>query len=146
VTVEILGLWELGWNTPIKEIDLWEFVIKEFAVDHLYMCPVSGIETGGIPIREISEANLEQFFNDKRATGIQIVFIDDEASPSLETFTHPSNVLYVFGKVTASLYPSYRTSLDQSVVIPTIINQGTMWPHQCAAIILYDRFKKLPPV
>jgi len=41
--VKIAGLWDLSWNTPIKEYDLWIYPIKEFDVDTLYMCPVTGI-------------------------------------------------------------------------------------------------------
>jgi hypothetical protein len=43
--VVVAGMWELGWNTPIKEIDLWRYPLKDFGVDRFYMTPISGIES-----------------------------------------------------------------------------------------------------
>src|SRR3989304_5735220 len=44
MTVKVAGLWERGWNTPIKEVELWEFPLRDFAVNEHIMVPVSGIE------------------------------------------------------------------------------------------------------
>jgi hypothetical protein len=33
----------LSWNTPIKEAELWNLVLRDFAVKSWYMWPVSGI-------------------------------------------------------------------------------------------------------
>ena len=43
--VRIAGFWELGWNTPIKEIELWEYPLKDFNVDKFYMTPITGIDS-----------------------------------------------------------------------------------------------------
>ena len=41
--IKVVGCWELGWNTPILEYDLYHFITKEYQIDELIMTPVSGI-------------------------------------------------------------------------------------------------------
>lgn len=43
--VKVAGIWELGWNTPIKEIELWEYPLRDFGVDAFYMTPITGIQS-----------------------------------------------------------------------------------------------------
>lgn len=137
-SVKIVGLWELGWNTPIKEIDLWEFPLRDFGVDAFYMCPVSGIEHSMVEERH----SLEDLLKEAREDGITVVFVDEKGTTPLKNFRHPENVLYVFGKSGLNPLTAYGQKEDLSVVIETKANGGMLWPHQAAAIVLYDKMKK----
>ena len=46
--IKIAGLWELGWNTPIKEVEQWEFPLRDYGVDEFIMSPVSGISNNAV--------------------------------------------------------------------------------------------------
>lgn len=137
--VRVAGLWELGWNTPIKEVDLWEFPLRDFEVDKFYMSPVSGIDHSMVEERH----SFEDLLKEARAEGTTLVFVDEMATTPLKDFSHPENVLYVFGKSGLNPLKAYGQKEDLSVVIETKINGGILWPHQAAAIVLYDRMMKL---
>ena len=42
--IKVAGHWELSWNAPIKEVELWNFPLRDFNVSEWYMWPVSGIK------------------------------------------------------------------------------------------------------
>lgn len=135
-SVRVAGLWELGWNTPIKEIELWEYPLRDFGVDTLYMVPITGIRSRFVQER----ASLEEILEESH--GCRIVFVDERAERSLAKFDHPPNALYVFGKANFSPLLSYKREGDLAIRIDTIANKGLLWPHQAAAIVLHDRFLK----
>jgi hypothetical protein len=138
MSITVAGIWEFGWSTPIKEVDLWEYALKEFGDVDFHMTPVSGI------FREFvtEHADLNTLITSKRAEGIEIVFVDEAAPVSLVNFVHPANAMYVFGKASISTFAVYASPGDKSVSIPTVTNQGGFWPHQAACVVLYDRFSK----
>ena len=43
MTVEVAGMWEVGYDAPLSESVRWEMLLLEFGVDRLHMIPVSGI-------------------------------------------------------------------------------------------------------
>jgi len=134
--IKLAGIWERGWNTPIKEIDLWEYPLREYSIDQLYMTPVSGIVSDYVTeLNSLHEVILEN-------KDMTLVFVDEKATTFLEDFTHPENALYIFGKAGTSALRLLREGIDKSVCIQTPTNQGMLWPHQAASILLYDRFKK----
>jgi hypothetical protein len=135
--VAVAGIWELGWNTPIKEIDLWEYPLREYGVDKLYMTPISGIDNNAV----IEKASLEEILAEHR--GWKVVFCDERAKTTLKHFNHPKKALYVFGKANFSPFLSLKRPQDLAVKIESSAPEGGMlWPHQAAAIILYDRLLK----
>ena len=136
--VHIIGVWELGWNTPIKEVELWEYPLRDFGVEKFYMTPVSGIQSSSVT----EVASMEQLLEEYRKLNIPIVFVDEHGTTELKEFTHPETALYVFGKASFSPFKAYAKDKDMSVVIRTEINSGLLWPHQAAAILLYDRENK----
>jgi tRNA(Leu) C34 or U34 (ribose-2'-O)-methylase TrmL len=138
MTILLAGMWELGWNTPIKEIELWEYPLRDFGVDKLLMAPVSGIESNFV-----EEFNSIQDILDSYS-GMSLVFVDERGDVPLQEFKHPENALYIFGKASQSALP-YKNPRDYSVVIPTIESKGMLWPHQAAALVLYDRMLKQWP-
>lgn len=135
--VKVVGHWELGWNTPIKEIDLWEMVVRDFAADEHIMLPISGIHHRSVTEKK----NLETVI--KENPDLTVVFCDEAGETNLKDFVHPENVLYVFGKTNYSPFLGMKRPQDLSLKVET--NRptgGLLWGHQAAAIILYDRFMK----
>lgn len=137
-SVEIVGVWELGWNSPIKELDLWEFPLKDFSVSHINMTPVTGLGVNTQCLKEFHsvEEALSTYPNH------QVVFIDEAGETELSDFTHPENAIYVFGKTSYSPFKTHAKPGDMSIRIDTIQKSGLLWSHQAATLILYDRMKK----
>lgn len=136
--VKIVGLWELGYNTPLIELDQWQYPLRDFSVDEFYMTPVTGIRSDYV--KEIHD--MAEFLDQQRNMGLQIVFVDEKGTTELQQFEHPQNVVYVFGKASISPMQAYYKEGDQSLLIRTKFNGGLLWPHQCAVTILYDRMNK----
>lgn len=134
--IKTVGFWELGWNTPIKEVDLWEYPLRELGISQMYMSPISGIDNKYV--KEM--ASLQEIFDEN--INLVRVYVDEHATVNLSDFIHPENALYVFGKNSFSPFISYGRPQDLSIKIPTVLNQGMFWSHQAASIILYDRFIK----
>ena len=137
--IVLAGLWELGWNTPIKEADLWEMVARDFGVT-IAMCPVSGVRLwweGGL----LEYADLPAALT---ALGLPGVFVDEHGTVPLRDFVHPESCVYVFGKTSTSALYAMREG-DVSVSVETPGQLGMMWAHQAAAIVLYDRQVKSWP-
>jgi len=132
----IAGFWELGWNTPIKELDLWKFMLREFEIEEFYMIPVSGIQSKSVKERHSLKEVLDE---NKDHT---VVFVSELADIPLSTFVHPERALYVFGKANFSPFLNLKREKDLAVKIETAQNSGLLWPHQAAAIVLYDRVTK----
>ena len=133
--VKVAGFWDLGWNTPIKEIELWEFPLRDFGVDEHYMLPISGIQ------HKVSERkSLDEILKDNPE--LTVVFCDEKGETNLSDFSHPDNVLYIFGKANYSPFLQQKRDQDLSINIETKNNEGMLWGHQAAAIILYDRMIK----
>lgn len=136
MAVEVAGIWELGWNTPIKEADLWEFPLREFGVDRWFMAPVTGILHTFLrevhDLRELVEARDPQ----------SVVFLDERGSTPLRYFEHPADVLYVCGKASLSAMVAYGLPGSHSIRVETVLHSGMLWPHQALPIVLYDRMVK----
>lgn len=130
--VKVAGLWELGWSAPLTEYDWWEMVMRDFDVDEHYMTPISGINR---PVTEV--ANIEDAM--VANPGLTVVFVDERADTELQDFVHPENALYVLGKVSYSGFLAHKRDQDLAVRIQTNANKALLWPHQAAAVVLYDR-------
>lgn len=141
MSVHIASIWELGWNTPLKEAELWQFPLQDFGVDTFYMSPVSGIfSTATTQI--IERPDIEEIIITHRLAGNTIVFVDEGGDTELSDFQHPTNVLYVFGKTSLSPMIAYKQPGDMSLFIKTKQDLGLLWSHQAATLVLYDRMKK----
>lgn len=134
--VAVAGAWELGWNTPIKELDLWAFPVRDFAVDAFYMTPVSGIASKRVQER----ASLDEVLAETR--NLAAVFVDENGEAALTDFEHPDDALYVFGRAGFSPMTALKRERDRSVRIETVLGAGLLLPHQAAAIVLHDRLVK----
>jgi hypothetical protein len=133
--IKILGNWELGWNAPYTEYDLWEFPLREFEVYELMMVPITGVN------RKVTEfSSYEEALNAPENENLTTVVCDERGQTDLRDFIHPKDALYIFGK--ANYSPLINIQATHSLKISTPQNKGMMWPHQAACIILYDRYLK----
>ena len=137
MTCKLAFMWELAWNTPIKEADLWFTPYKEFNVDHCYGVPVSGIRANTKFLSE--REKLEDVIAEN--SDLQVVWCHEEGETTLRDFVHPENALYIFGKTNYSPFLSFDSPGSVSVKIETP-SPGLLWGHQAASVILYDRFVK----
>ncbi len=134
--IHVAGLWELGWNTPIKEIELWDFMLRAFGVDEFHMTPITGISHRGITKEW---ATLQEILDHHRDLGFSIVFVDERGDIELQEFKHPDKALYVCGRANFSPLLGYATEEDKTVRVETLETRGLLWPHQALPVVLYDR-------
>ena len=149
MSIKVAGHWELSWNAPIKEAELWNFPLRDFAIKDWFMWPVSGVLHNERQKVDLHERNT---FKDilEENQDLPHVYVEpyNPAFPKhvpqdLRTFEHPRDVLYIFGSAHFNP-PSYNHMREQdtSVAIPTIGNKGVLWPHQCLVTLFYDRLMK----
>jgi len=130
--VVVASIWEEGWNTPIKELDLWYYPLQDFNVDEFAMTPISGIFTDKVQEFHSVDHIIRHY-------DIPIVICDERGENNLVDFKHPADVMYLFSRTSKSLMGNYDYP---TLKIPTPNNKGTLWGHQAASIILYDRYIK----
>lgn len=135
--IEVLGVWEQGWNYPLMEATDWEMMLREFSVDTLNMTPVSGLDVPWGSKPWLTEYDsVEDAIADK--SSLIPVFVDENATTELSDFIHPEDALYVFGRAGyAPVIPEGAVSVKISTPCP-----GCLWAYQACAIVLYDRHRK----
>ena len=126
------AVWELGWNTPIMEYDLWKYPMKDLGVDQLAFTPISGIKRQDI--REFD--NVHEMVHHYH---LPVVVCTEEGEYFLEDFEHPKNALYLFNRTTGG---NFSIVPDYTLKVNTALDRGMLWGHQAASIILYDRLVK----
>jgi len=134
--IRIASIWERGWNTPIKEADLWVMVAREFGIEKFLMTPVSGIDNIYVEEFKSMEDAIAAY------PDLTIVFVDEKADDNLDEFIHPENALYIFGSVSVEAFNLYDENKHKAIKLTTPCNTALLWGHQIAALVLYDRFKK----
>jgi hypothetical protein len=137
--IAVAGFWELGYNVPIIEADLWNFPLLDFGVDEWNMSPITGI--AGFTVKEWADA--EQMLDTMRFE-YTLVFVTEKGEEELSSFTHPENACYVFGKATFSPFLGMKKENDLSVRLDTLNNKGLLWPHQCLVSVLHHRRSQWP--
>jgi len=65
-----------------------------------------------------------------------------QGDTALPDFSHPANVVYCFGPDDGHLPPEEEGEYDHKIYIPQVYEHVTLWSHQAAAIVLYDRAVK----
>jgi hypothetical protein len=131
----LAGYWELGYSSPLRESERWDYMCKDFGINEWHMIPVSGIYN----TRLEENAALKEVFI--QHPNIPAVFFDENATTVLSDFTHPQDVIYVFGKSGYSPLGLMREG-DISIKIDTPASVGGLWADQAASIVLYDRLLK----
>lgn len=147
--IQVAGHWELGWNTPIKEIELWNLLLGEWGITNMYIWPVSGIKQHEHNLNLHERDSFKDIINDDGVKGLTRVYFEPynsfnqkERGIDLREFEHPKNVLYIFGSNHFNPVIANKKEGDFVVQIPTIHNRAILWPHQCLAICCYDRLLK----
>ena len=148
--IVVAGRWELEWNTPIKEVELWNLLLRDFKIEEWFMWPVTGIKhTEATWVNLHERESMEEILSDKEVKRLKRVFFEPY-NPSQQTmvgkdlreYDHPKNALYIFGSAHFNPVPGHFQNGDHLVQVPTVENKGVLWPHQCLAICLYDRLTK----
>jgi len=131
--IVVASVWEYGWNTPIKEFDLWYYPLKDFDVDEFAMTPVSGIRVNN-KVQEFHSVDaMIQHYD------LPVILCTEDGKDDLVDFKHPKDALYLFNRTSGGVIINNPT---YTLKISTKLNKGMLWGHQAASIILYDRFKK----
>lgn len=133
--LKTVGFWELGYNTPIVEADLWEFPMREMGVEEHTMIPVSGIRNNFIQEEHDIDAVLA------KNSDLTVVYVVENGDTPLKDFKHPERALYITGRTTLNPKGSQRPQ-DLSVRVETALDNGMLWAHQALLIVLYDRRMK----
>lgn len=145
--IQVVTHWEIGWNTPLLEADLWSLPLRDFGVRHWWVWPVTGIRCREAKVN-LEERNdlreiLEEVPNWKR------VFFEPRnpsqfngPSVDLHNYQHTENAVWIFGS--AHFCPPMQVGRDEDdyVTVPTHGNSGVLWPHQVFAIAAHDRLVK----
>ena len=147
--IKVCGHWELSWNTPIKEAELWNLPLRDWKIKDWYMWPVSGIRHNEHQKVTLHERHT---FEDVLAETQDVphVYVEpyNAAFPmyvpkDLREFEHPKDVLYIFGSAHYNpIMYNHARDQDTMVAVPTIGNKGVLWPHQCLITVFYDRLLK----
>jgi hypothetical protein len=135
--IKVAGYWEFGWLTPITEISMWIYMLKDFGVDEFYISPISGIKSNKV----IEKPSLKEVLNVNK--NLSRVYLSEKGDIPLRLFTHPEDALYITGKTSGiEPYINYGSEKDFYVKIETFNNIGGLWGHQATSIALYDRLIK----
>ena len=144
----VVGHWDLSWNTPIKEAELWALPLRDFGVTDWRMWPISGIRNAEPEVSLIERGSLE-----KALIGLESrpwVFLEPRQevlgvapTSSLVEFDHPEEPVYIFGSAHYNpVATGHPRKGDAVVELPTVQNKGLLWPHQVLVAVLYDRMVK----
>ena len=145
MSVTVIGNWELSWNTPLKESELWNFPLRDFGVKEWKMTPVTGIRQKEQPVNLVEYHRFEDMLADTIGTR---VFVEapnqhNRITPTLlQDFEHPEDAIYIFGSAHLNPCMLYAKEGDLGITLPTKLNNGVLWPHQVLVEILYDRLVK----
>lgn len=131
--IAVAGFWNFGYNTPLTEISMWRFPLRDFGVDKYIMSPITGIRG---KVNEYED--LDAILNDH--PDLTPVFVDEKGTVELQDFEHPENALYILGRPGYSPFMNYPEKL--SVRLNTKMNKGLLWADQAICIVLYDRVIK----
>ena len=149
MAIKVAGHWELSWNAPIKEAELWNLPLRDWSITDWWMWPVSGIKHNEHQRVTLHERDDLRTILDENQQSIHVYVepytraFKQHEPQDLRDFSHPEDVLYIFGS--AHFNPvmlGFMREHDLSVQIPTMNNKGVLWPHQCLVTLLYDRLVK----
>jgi len=148
--ITIVGAWELGWNAPIKEVEQWELVLREFNVTDLWMWPITGIHVHEQSVNLHERQTLTEILAEVTGPRVFVeprnpTFPQTLDSEWLHDFAHPDDAVYIFGSAYHNPVVSHWREGDLRVTIKTERDDGVLWPHQVLLALLYDRMVKSWP-
>jgi hypothetical protein len=133
--IKIAGNWDIWVNSSQEYLVHWRFMIEHFGVEEIYMTPKSGLDEPNLTEVDSIQEAIDQNPN------FTVVLVDENGTTPVDQFTHPENVLYIFGKVGWSPIENIFGA-DSIRIRSWAKNPNTSWgllhPHQAASIILHD--------
>ena len=143
--IKIAGYWDV-WENAIREHEVhWRFMLKHFGVDTMYMTPITGIDkfiTGldNTEVKLLEIETIQEAINTNPS--LTPVLVDENGTTTVDDFIHPTNVLYIFGRVGISLIDIFGDQY-QSIRVPSWASDpntslSLLHPHQAASIVLYN--------
>lgn len=134
MAVKIAGCWDIQMlpSPAVEYSSRWKFLAIGFELDGMYMAPVTGSKHV-IEVEDIMDAVVAN----PELTPVLV----DECSPNrLQSFDHPQDALYIFGRTGMSFFGGWQ---GESVSIePPGQLTSYLQPDQAAALVLYDRMVK----
>ena len=144
--IKVAGNWEWGWITPKEEVWQWNLLIRDFKITEWYMWPIVDVINTEQKINLHQRKTIEEILEENK--DLHHVYVEPERmihpnkGINLKEFNHPKDALYIFGSANYSSIFGNKKDGDSMLFIETLNNAGVLWPHQCLAIILYDRLLK----
>ena len=128
--IAVAGRWELEWNTPIKEAELWNLLLRDHEIADWFMWPVTGIKQKEVPwVKLYEHDSFADILADEKVKGLKRVYFEPynpvqqkDKGIDLRELNHPKNVLYIFGSAHYNPVSGNITPEDILVQVPTIQN------------------------
>lgn len=144
-TPTVVGSWELGYNAPLNESYLWAYPLRDFGVVDWRMWPVSGIKCPDQKVELTEYPDIDAALDG--LTGTRIFVEPSKTNFPLDVtwlheFDHPEDAIYIFGSAHFNPTVGRITENDMALQMPTLNNDGVLWPHQVMVAVLYDRLVK----
>lgn len=143
--IKVAGCWDelLLPSAAIEYNSRWKFLVRGFELDGIYMSPVTGFveahrTSADMRDHVIEVENIMEAVDDNPEL---VPVLVDECSPNpLQTFEHPSDVIYLFGRTGQSFYGGWKGA-SVGIEYPGALS-SYLQPDQAAALVLYDRMVK----
>ena len=146
--VIVAAHWDLSYVSPITEIYMWAWPMRDMKVETLRMTPVSGIKN---PERSVTLEEFPSCQDMLCADELPRVFFEPRTAHQnpnttwLRDYEHPDDCVYVFGSHHYNPSLRHRRPEDPVVTIETPKNNGVLWSNQCMVVVLHDRLMKRWP-
>lgn len=146
--IHVVGHWDLSWNTPIKEAELWALPLRDFEVSDWRMWPISGIRNAEPEVALTERASLQEALADLEHLPWAFLEPRQEVlgvtpTSTLVHFEHPEDAVYIFGSAHYNpVAAGHPRDGDAVVELETMQNKGLLWPHQVLVAVLHDRMVK----
>ena len=125
--VTLVGFWEYGWLEPKVELFMFRQLCAAYKVDRLVMIPTLLGPRTSVDQYDTLEEALESCSGER-------IFLEPSGSEHLDTFDHPEDAVYIFGKAMIS----NRHEEGKMVRINTP-SMTDMFAVNAAAIVLDNR-------
>lgn len=145
--IHVVSHWEIGWNTPLLEADLWLLPLRDFGVKDWWIWPVSGIRSREARVNIEERHDLREILEE--VPDWKRVFFEPRnpsqfngPSVDLPKYRHGENAIWIFGSNHFCPPMQVGREEDDYVTVPTFENSGVLWPHQVFTVAAHDRLVK----
>jgi len=146
--IEVVSHWEIGWNTPLLEADLWLLPLRDFGVTDWWVWPVTGIRCREQRVNLHERPDLRTILQETpswRRVYFEPINPSQFSGPStlLNEYEHTDDAVWIFGS--NHFCPPMQMGRDENadyVTLPSVEDAGVIWPHQIFVAAAYDRLVK----